>query len=56
MLRNAQRLLRHINTLLDLSGLDAKHEFLRLEEVDVLELVGSLVESGNRSPRSGTSR
>jgi putative nucleotidyltransferase with HDIG domain len=46
MLRNAQRLLRHINTLLDLSRLDAKHEFLRLEEVDVLELVGSLVESG----------
>jgi putative nucleotidyltransferase with HDIG domain len=44
--RNAQRLLRHINTLLDLSRLDAKHEFLRLEEVDVLELVGSLVESG----------
>ena len=46
MLRNAQRLLRHINTLLDLSRLDAKHEFLRLEEVDVLELIGSLVESG----------
>jgi putative nucleotidyltransferase with HDIG domain len=46
MLRNAQRLLRHINTLLDLSRLDAKHEFLRLEEVDVLELLGSLVESG----------
>ncbi len=46
MLRNAQRLLRHINTLLDLSRLDAKNEFLRLEEVNVVELVGSLVESG----------
>ncbi|WP_242344453.1 ATP-binding response regulator [Anaeromyxobacter terrae] len=46
MLRNAQRLLRQINTLLDLSRLDAKHEFLRLEDVDVVELLGSLVESG----------
>jgi putative nucleotidyltransferase with HDIG domain len=46
MLRNAQRLLRQINTLLDLSRLDAKHEFLRLEELDAVELVGSLVESG----------
>lgn len=46
MHRNAQRLLRHINALLDLSRLDAKHEFLRLEEVDVVDLIRSLVESG----------
>jgi putative nucleotidyltransferase with HDIG domain len=46
MERNAQRLLRHINALLDLSRLDAKHEFLRLEELDVIELLRSLVESG----------
>jgi len=46
MERNAQRLLRHINALLDLSRLDAKHEFLRLEELDVVELLRSLVESG----------
>jgi putative nucleotidyltransferase with HDIG domain len=46
MHRNAQRLLRHINALLDLSRLDAKHEFLRLEELDVVDLLRSLVESG----------
>jgi putative nucleotidyltransferase with HDIG domain len=46
MERNAQRLLRHINALLDLSRLDAKHEFLRLEELDVIELLRSLVDSG----------
>jgi putative nucleotidyltransferase with HDIG domain len=43
---NAERLLRHINALLHLSRLDAKREYLRLEELDPAELLRGLVESG----------
>jgi putative nucleotidyltransferase with HDIG domain len=46
MHRNAERLLRHINALLHLSRLDAKREFLKLEEVDAAELLRALVDSG----------
>ena len=46
VLRNAQRLLREINTLLELSRLDARRELLRLEEVDVAAVVRSLVDGG----------
>ena len=46
MHRNAERLLRHINALLRLSRLDAKREYLKLEEVDPVEMLRSLVDSG----------
>ena len=46
MYRNAERLLRHINALLHLSRLDANREYLRLEEVDAVDMLRSLVESG----------
>ncbi len=46
MHRNAERLLRHINALLHLARLDANREYLRLDEVDAVELLRSLVESG----------
>jgi putative nucleotidyltransferase with HDIG domain len=46
MHRNAERLLRHINALLRLSRLDAKREYLKLEDVDPVEMLRSLVESG----------
>jgi putative nucleotidyltransferase with HDIG domain len=46
MHRNAERLLRHINALLHLARLDAKREFLRLDELDPVELLRSLVDSG----------
>ncbi|HET6410851.1 MAG TPA: HD domain-containing phosphohydrolase [Anaeromyxobacter sp.] len=45
-LRNAQRLLVEINTLLDLSRLDARRERLQLETVDVLQVLRQLVEGG----------
>jgi len=46
MHRNAERLLRHINALLHLSRLDAKREYLKLEDADPVEMLGGLVESG----------
>lgn len=45
-LRNAQRLLVEINTLLDLSRLDARRERLTLERVDVAQVLRQLVEGG----------
>ncbi|HEX9100591.1 MAG TPA: HAMP domain-containing sensor histidine kinase, partial [Polyangia bacterium] len=45
-LRNAERLLVEINTLLDLSRLDARRERLHLERVDVVQLLRQLVEGG----------
>jgi putative nucleotidyltransferase with HDIG domain len=47
-LRNALRLLGEINTLLDLARLDARRERLRLQPLDVVQVVGELVESGRR--------
>ncbi|HEY6004187.1 MAG TPA: HD domain-containing phosphohydrolase [Anaeromyxobacter sp.] len=46
MHRNAERLLRHINALLRLSRLDAKREYLKLDEVDPVEMLRSLLDSG----------
>jgi putative nucleotidyltransferase with HDIG domain len=46
MHRNAERLLRHINALLHLARLDAKREYLRLEELDPADVLRSVVESG----------
>lgn len=46
MHRNAERLLRHINALLHLSRLDANREYLKLEDVDPVEMLGGLVDSG----------
>ncbi len=46
MHRNAERLLRHINALLHLARLDANREFLRLDEVDAVEMLRGLVDSG----------
>jgi putative nucleotidyltransferase with HDIG domain len=51
-LRNAQRLLGEISTLLDLSRLDARHEKLHLEPVDVVATLRELVESGRRLAES----
>jgi putative nucleotidyltransferase with HDIG domain len=51
-LRNAQRLLGEINTLLDLSRLDARRERLLLEPADAIEVVAELVESGRRLAES----
>ncbi|HET8539000.1 MAG TPA: HD domain-containing phosphohydrolase [Anaeromyxobacter sp.] len=45
MHRNAERLLRHINALLHLARLDAKREFLRLDDVDPVDLLRSIVDS-----------
>jgi putative nucleotidyltransferase with HDIG domain len=45
-LRNAQRLLVEINTLLDLSRLDAHRERLHLETVDLVQVLRHLVEGG----------
>ncbi|HEY6100010.1 MAG TPA: HD domain-containing phosphohydrolase, partial [Anaeromyxobacter sp.] len=47
MHRNAERLLRHINALLHLSRLDANREYLKLENVDPVEMLRGLVESGH---------
>ncbi len=47
MHKNAERLLRHINALLHLSRLDAKREYLRLEDVDPIEMLRALVDSGS---------
>jgi putative nucleotidyltransferase with HDIG domain len=46
MHRNAERLLRHINALLRLSRLDAKREYLKLEDVDPVEMLRSLLDGG----------
>jgi putative nucleotidyltransferase with HDIG domain len=46
MHRNAERLLRHINALLRLSRLDAKREYLKLEELDAAEMFRSLLDGG----------
>ncbi len=46
MYRNAERLLRHINALLHLARLDANREYLRLDDVDPVETLRGLVESG----------
>jgi len=46
MQRNAERLLRHINALLHLSRLDARREYLRLDEVDPVAMLGALVDGG----------
>lgn len=51
-LRNAQRLLVEVNTLLDLSRLDARRERLELETVDVVQVLQQLVE-GARPLASG---
>jgi putative nucleotidyltransferase with HDIG domain len=45
-LRNAERLLVEINTLLDLSRLDARRERLHLERLDPVQLLRQLVEGG----------
>jgi response regulator RpfG family c-di-GMP phosphodiesterase/signal transduction histidine kinase len=45
MHRNSLRLLRHINSILDISRLDAGRERLRLEDTDLGEFCSSLVES-----------
>jgi putative nucleotidyltransferase with HDIG domain len=45
-LRNAERLLVEINTLLDLSRLDARRERLYLKRVDVVQVLRQLVEGG----------
>jgi putative nucleotidyltransferase with HDIG domain len=45
-LRNAERLLVEINTLLDLSRLDARRERLHLERLDVVQVLRQLVEGG----------
>jgi putative nucleotidyltransferase with HDIG domain len=47
MHRNAERLLRHINALLHLSRLDAKREYLRLEEVNPVDMLRTLVADGH---------
>ncbi len=46
MHRNAERLLRHINGLLHLARLDAKREYLRLDDADPVELLRSIVHGG----------
>ncbi|HET6439430.1 MAG TPA: HD domain-containing phosphohydrolase, partial [Anaeromyxobacter sp.] len=51
-LRNAQRLLGEINTLLDLSRIDARRERLHLEQIDVVPVLRELVESGRRLAES----
>jgi response regulator RpfG family c-di-GMP phosphodiesterase/signal transduction histidine kinase len=45
MHRNSLRLLRHINSILDISRLDAGRERLKLEPTDLSPFFGSLVES-----------
>ncbi len=45
MYRNGLRLLKHINSLLDISRLDAHRERLKLEPTDVPEMLRSLVDA-----------